>query len=452
MPKTPGSKQRNGGASGLEAIETTAEVFPDGTALELIRADEASNTSLVRWDGTSATIGHEFEVNGKIYRPPRVNSTAIRALRLPSGIAPYGSTGDLFSRIMKLFAEYTDLDASAVRQLAHFVFACWLVDELLVAPMLLIIAPLGGARGQLLRLLSILCRRALLLAEVTPAAISRVADLRPTFFFDEPTMTRRAGRLLYTTTNHRYFVLGNGRVGDAPSAKVIFSQEALRDRFLTGHALELIMSPTGRSVPLLEPGACKQIEAEFQSKLLRYRLINIGKIRPAAFDVGELPGQLQDVARALAAAVDDPELQVGIVQLLRARGQAAHLDSSAELGSAVLEALLFCCHCDGWSQVRSGEVADIVNTIWENRSEDRQTSPESVGWKLLALGLHTEPLGGAGNGLLLTEAIRAKIHSLAKGYRIPTLLQAARPDCPHCKANAGNSEAQRLDPSAAWEV
>jgi hypothetical protein len=436
MPKALESKQGNAGASPREAVETTSEVFPDGTALELIRLDsEAGDTSLLRWDGSSATVAHEFEARGKVYRPPQVNSRAIRALRLPGGIAPYGSTRDLFHEIMKLFAEYTDLAESDVRQLAYFVLASWLVDQLLVAPLLLIIAPLGGARAQLLRLLSSLCRRSLMLDEVSPAAVSRLAELKPTLVFDEPTMTRRAGRFLYTTSNYGDFALGNGRIMGAPSAKVICSQEALGDTLLTGQTLEIAMTPTGREVPFLEIGACEQIGAKFQAKLLHYRLSNLGKIRPPEFDVSELPAQLQDAARALAAsAVDDPELQLGVFQLLRERSQDAHLDASAEFASAILEGLLFCCHREGWSQVLSGELADIVNTIWENRGEGRTTTPESVGWKLRALGLRTEPLDGAGKGLRLTEAIRAKIHSLAKGYRVR---QAAQADCPHCRPTAG---------------
>lgn len=440
MPKTSESKPRNAGASRLEAIETTAEVFPDGTALELIRADaEAGCSSLLRWDGNNATVGHEFEVNGKVYRPPQVNSMAICALRFPGGVAPYGSTRDLFDQIVKLFAEYSDLAESDVRQLGYFVLASWLVDQLIVAPLLVIIAPLGGARGQLLRLLSILCRRALMLTDMTPAAVSRLTHLRPTFLFDEPAMTRRAGRFLYATSNHRHFALGNGQITEAPSAKVIFSQEALADPLLTSQALEITMLPAGQPVPFLEINVCEKIGATFQPKLLHYRLTNLGKVLTPEFDVSELAGPLHDVARALGCtAVDDPELRLGVVQLLRERGQNDQFDSSTELASVILEGLLFFCHREGELQILSGELADIVNTIWKNRGEGRKTTPESVGWKLRALGLHTEPLDGAGKGLRLTEAIRAKIHSLAKRYRVPSLRQVAHLGCLHCSPGSGS--------------
>lgn len=308
-----------------------------------------------------------------------------------------------------------------------------------VAPLLCIIAPLGVEKAQLLRLLSILCRRPLTLAEVTPAAISSLGKLKPTFVFDEPNMSRRAARLLYTTNNYRHIALGNGRIIDAMSAKVVCSQEPLGDTLLASQSLEITLSPSGRQVPFLKVGACEQIAEEFQSKLLQYRLTNLGRIRAPEpeFDVSELPAPMQDVARALGACIiNDEELRLGVVQLLRERGEDAHFDPSSELGSTILEGLLFCCHSEGWSQVLSSELADIVNTIWEKRGEGRKTTPESVGWKLRALGLRTEPLDGAGKGLRLTETLRAKVHSLAKGYRVPSLRQAAQAECPHCKVPA----------------
>jgi hypothetical protein len=438
MAKNPKSKQMKVVSTGHEAIETTSEVFSDGTALELIRpGSEAGETSLLRWDGSSATIGQEFEKDGKIYRPPQLHSTSLRALRLPGRIAPYGSTSDLFDGIRKVLKEYTDLAESYVWQLAYFFSGSWLADRLLVAPLLCIIAPLGVEKAQLLRLLSILCRRPLMLAEVTPAAISNLARLGPTFIFDEPNMSRRAGRLLYTTNNYRRFALGNGRIMDALSAKVICSQEPLGDSLLASQALEITLSPTGRVVPFLGVDACEQIADEFQSKLLQYRLTNLGKIRTPEFDVSELMVPMQDVARSLGACVvDDEKLQLGVVELLRECGRDVHLDSSTELGSAILEALLFCSH-KGRPHVLSGELADIVNAIWEKRGEGRKITPESVGWKLKALDLRTEPIDGAGKGLRLTEAVRARIHAMARAYKIPSLREAAQEECPHCKVAFG---------------
>jgi hypothetical protein len=344
----------------------------------------------------------------------------------------------MFNDICKLLSEYTDITEDHVRRIAYFILGSWLADCLLVAPFLFILAPLGTPRAQLLRLLSCLCRRPLMLAEATPAAISSLAIMRPTYLFDEPNLSQRAERFLHATNNCGRSAVRNGRIMDVFSAKVICSREPLRDALLVSQALEITLSPAGRQVPFLEDSVCAQIADEFQSKLLCYRLTNVGRIRTPEIDVSELTAPMQDLARALASCVvDDEELQLGVVRLLRERDQDVYLDPSTELGSAILEALLFCCHSEGRSQVLSGELADVVNTIWKKRGEGRQIKPESVGWKLQALDLRTEPIDGAGKGLRLTEAVRARIHTLAKAYRITSLRQAAQEECPHCNVSIG---------------
>ena len=423
-----------------EIIKTTAEVFSDGTALELIGLNSApGQTALLHWDGCSATIGKELEVTGKIYQPPRLNSAFLRALRLPAHLSPYGSTRDLFADICKAFVQYTDLAESHVRQIGHFVLGDWLADRLSVAPFLFITAPLDTPRAQLLRLLSSLCRRPLMLAEVTPAILSSFGSLKPTLLLDEPNLSGRIVRLLYATNIHGRFVLRKERVVDVFCAKVICSREPLCDAPRAGQALQITLSPGGRQVPFLEDSVWERIADEFQSKLLQYRLTNLGKIRNPEIDLSELTVPMQDVARALASCVvDDEELQDGIVRLLRERNQEIIFDHSSELGVVILESLLFCCHKDGRSQVLCGELCDISNTIWAQRGASQTTTPESVGWKLRGLDLRTEPIDGAGKGLRLTEAVRARIHVLARAYRAPSLRPTAQEGCPHCKAAGAN--------------
>ena len=388
---------------------------------------------MLRWDGESATLGQQFDVNGKIYRAPTLNST-LRALRLPGRVAPYGSTRDLFNDVLKLFIEYTDIAEGHVRKIPFFILGGWLVDRLLVAPFLSVIDPLSVAKAQLLRLLSCLCRRPLLLAEATPAAISGLASLRPTFLLDEPILSRRAERLLYATNNPGRFALRNGLATDVFSAKVICSREPLRDALLVTQALQITLPPPVRQVPFLETSVRERLADEFQSKLLQYRLTNLSTIRAPEIDVSELTAPMQDIARALGSCVaDDEDLQISLIQLLHESDRDFRLDPSTELASVVLESLLSCCHSDGRSQVLCGELTDIVNTIWTKRGEGRQTTPEALGWKLRALDLRTVPIDGAGKGLRLTEAVRARIHSLAQAYRVPSLRQAAQLGCPHCK-------------------
>jgi len=438
MSRIPQPRPEKNAAAGREDIETSGEAFPDGTMLELIR-DEAGATSLLRWDGNSATISKSFEVNGKVYRPLQLHPTIVRALRLPRHITPYGSTRDLFNDLCKVLTDYTDVAEQDASLMAYSILGSCLVDRLLVAPFVSIVAPVGAPRAQLLRLVSSLCRRPLIVAEATPAALSSLSSMRPTFLFDEPNLSRRAERLLYATNSSGRFVFRNERMMGVFSAKVICSREPLRDPSLASQALQVTLSASGRQVPFLEDFVSEQIADEFQPKLLQYRLTKFSTVRTPPIDVSELTAPMQDLARALATCVaDDEELQLGVVQLLRERDQEVRVDPSTELGSVVLEGLLFCCHTRGRSQVLCGELADIVNTMWTKRGEGRQTTPESVGWKLRALQLRTEAIDGAGKGLRLTEAARARIHSLARVYRVPSLQQVVQEECAHCQSAFGN--------------
>jgi hypothetical protein len=422
-----------------EAIKTTGQLFPDGTMLELVRPEPgADELGLLRWDGKSATIGKQFEVNDKIYRPVSLNRTHLSALHLPRHAAAYGTTRDLFNGIVRLFTEYSDIPESGAWQIAYFILASFLTERLVAAPFLSLTAPFGTPRTQLLRLLSCICRRALILADVTPAAIASLASLRPTFVFDEPNLSRRTERFLYASNSGGRIAVGNGRITDVSSAKVICCREPLRDALLASQALQVTLSPPSRQLPFLGERVCASIAAEFQAKLLQYRLENLNRICTPDVDVSELAVTLQDVARNIGSCiVDDKELQLGVVQLLRGRDQDVHLDSSTELGSAILEGLIFCCH-GSRLRVLCGELADVVNTIWEGRGEGRKTTPESVGRKLRALDLRTERIDGVGNGLRLTESARLRIHNLANAYRVPSLRQFARRECPHCKVVLGD--------------
>ena len=67
----------------------------------------------------------------------------------------------------------------------------------------------------------------------------------------------------------------------------------------------------------------------------------------------------------------------------------------------------------------------------------REVSPETVGWTLRALGLHTTPITGGKKGLSLLNDVREKIHELAAAYGVRTLREhPANPNCPLCQALA----------------
>ena len=67
------------------------------------------------------------------------------------------------------------------------------------------------------------------------------------------------------------------------------------------------------------------------------------------------------------------------------------------------------------------EVMRDVNTLLTGRAEALTVSPESIGWVLRGLGLHTDFVPGGRKGLILTQDVREQIHNLVARYGVRTL-------------------------------
>jgi hypothetical protein len=331
--------------------------------------------------------------------------------------------------------------------MVYTVFSSWLVERLSVAPLVSIIAPVGSPRGQFLSFLSTLYRRPLLLAEGNLGVLSCLpTDMHPTCLFDEPELSRRAQSLLYASCNRGSIIARHKRIISTFSAKVVCSREPLHDSLLASQALEISLPPGCPPAPFLDIAQSTHIAEEFQPKLLLYRLQSFAKVRTPEIDVTGLSAPMQDVARCLASSVvGDAELQRAVVEVLRERDDEARILSS-EPESTILEALRISVHEEDRQEVLCGELADIVDTLWAERGEGQQITPESVGRKLKALGLRTQPIGSAGKGLRFTNAVRARAHALAREYRIPTLAQTAKKGCHYCDASAATA-AQAAPPA-----
>ncbi len=333
-----------------------------------------------------------------------------------------------------LLTRFIDLPEECVRKVAYFGLATWPADRVHAAPVLSITASLTSQSIVLLQLLALVCRRALWLGDVNPAALcSLPMHLRPTLLLDEVHLGASFQRLLRASSVQGRYVARNGRTLDLYSPKVICSREPLRDPWLASRALQVALAPTRQRLPLLDRETSEQIAEEFQAKLLMYRLTNYHKVCTPSIDVEELTAPTQSLARSLAACVvGDEGLQSALVSLLRQQDREIQVERSAGLESVVLEALLFCCHDGNRSTVRAAELAEITNTILTGRGQGLQLSAETVGWKLKLLGFHTEPIGSGGKGLYLLDEVRARIHGLARDYAVPSVQQGSMKMCPQC--------------------
>ena len=135
--------------------------------------------------------------------------------------------------------------------------------------------------------------------------------------------------------------------------------------------LNVHCDPTCGRLPVINCATMEKICAEFQSKLLDYRLKILAKVRKADFDGPTLPTPFRMMAQALGACiVDAPQLQADIVRLLESQAAVLRESRLLDPNCVAIEALLALCHGENGSiRVGIGEFAAKATAILADRCE-----------------------------------------------------------------------------------
>lgn len=159
--------------------------------------------------------------------------------------------------------------------------------------------------------------------------------------------------------------------------------------------------------------------ATAQSQFLAYRFLGRNQVATSSFRVAGFRPELRAVAGVLGAAiVDDPELQQGILEVLKGYDEQTRTDRASGLEGTVLRAVLSHCHQKDQQQVFVREIAATVNRIYREEGESLKLSNEKVGHVLKHVGLYTGRLGNAGRRLVLDNSTRSQAHRLGHSYDV----------------------------------
>jgi hypothetical protein len=419
-------------------IQTSGAVWDKGCAIDLIRGEgQNAGLRLLTWDGRRANPAQSFIRDDMIYVPLSLRPTIARALLLPAGAVAYGSTGQLFNEISSLVSRVTRLPDSVVTPVVFFIFGTWLTDRLPLAPFLWITAPQMVSTGPLLQVLTLLCRRALLVIEPNLTALRALPmQLNPTILTEVSTVAPAFLKALRASSRRGTLAVVGDKLLDLVCAKAVISNQPLRDPAIAGFPLEIALPSSREYVPRLDTQEAERIASEFQAKFLMYRFLNYARVTKPAFDLSEYTAPVQDVAYGLGACiVGDDRLQRQIIPFLKARDHEIQVERTSLLESIVIEALWAACHGSKPDDLPVTDLTKSVNTILVGRGEAQEVSPEIVGWKLRGLGLRTDFITGGRKGVKLPNETRAMIHSLAAAYGVRTLqLGAVSGSCSVCAA------------------
>jgi hypothetical protein len=263
-------------------------------------------------------------------------------------------------------------------------------------------------------------------------------ELYPALFLERFEFSRQLQSVLRASSAQDVYVPWKGRLIKTCCAKVLCTDEPLDHERLGHGTIEIPVTPTRKSLPILEKRSQQEIASKFQSKFLRFRLTNYNRVRNSDFDVPQFESSVRELARCLGACVaEDPELQKEIIPLLTERNEElqADLDCAKYLNAIVVDTMFSFCHQEREQSLYVREIASGVNAILRERGEMLELTPRQVGSKLRSMGITTKRLDGLGRGIQLLDPIRQRIHRLAWNYQIGfgiLELDDPRTNCPHC--------------------
>jgi hypothetical protein len=345
----------------------------------------------------------------------------------------FGTTATLFDEIRDFLTLHPGLPSESVLKLTYFAIAIQFADCCNIWPFASVVAPDTVGSSLFLRMFACISVNPVQIGEVMLNAILTLPrSPRPgILLIDQLATSKELERLLRIMSRPGSPIFRHGEFHDVSIPTLVCTAEPLRDRWILDQALQVTLTPTRGPLPNFDPETLDQSARKLRGKLVRYREINLAKVRNSHFDAPELSSPMREIASMLGNSIaDDPSLQRLVPMLLQPQDQDVRTRRTDSVHAVEIEAALFLSHENKRGQARIGEITTVANGILKGRGESIQLDPREVGNHLRALGLFSERLGRAGRGIRFMNEIRQKIHQLARAYDVRSVQGDAR--CEFC--------------------
>ena len=402
-----------------------SHLLPGEPLVETVRdPNDPACFVFLRWQNGIASMVPSIEHTGTLYVPPESIQASHSQIILPDNVRPCRGPAALIADIVETLAKFIEADRELLVLLASVVLYSWFPDCFEAVPYIWIVGPLGSAKTKLLRLLSCLCRRALLIGDVRSGLLYALTDhFNPTLLIDELDLdnsSRSADvlRLLRSGSVAGVPAGRNGKLFATYGMKIIASREVPRDAPLLSRCVVVSMLPSGNETQPFDDIAIRQIAQRFQPELLMFRFTNYSTVksfRLPSRTLQDFTPRMKQLALALVAPIqDDTESASVVLSALRERDRDSELERALEpewLAATILFELI---HEGPLHSILVGGIASSINEKLKFRGEGFRISARKVGAVLKSLGLRTESLGCLGRGLLFAPAMNKQIHTVAR--------------------------------------
>ena len=358
--------------------------------------------------------------------PPVENSEILDRIRLPRGAESYKSAQEILSGLESFISRCIAVDEKYVPVLANFVLSTWFVDRFLVAPYLSVVGLPQSGKTTLLRLLNLVCRRSLLVADISTASFYwACAKFMATILIDETGTAgnnRALRHMLRSGTTRDVLAIRRDSGFHSYGAKVVSWLEPPDDLPLNSRCI-LIPMFESKGAALLEIGDPKirQLADSLQAQLLRFRLDNFKKIHPVPVPGDDvLRPRARDILRTLTAIHPQYDQRSQVLLTFFKSGQILPAEPLSREQNVVLKVLFSLVHgsVEEFSGIYVAQVTEIVNEFLKLDGERFRFVPRKVGHVLTSLGFCDRKRKNSGWTLQLSLQDAEKIHQLAARYGI----------------------------------
>jgi hypothetical protein len=309
---------------------TVTGAFPSeipGCLVEVVRnREDPELLEFLRWSNGAGVRNSQILHGGTCFVPPFPRTSSYFAVTVARDVRPCRLAPALLDAIVDVIATYVDIPGDGTLVVASFVLSTWFPDCFEAVPYLWIIGPLGSAKTRLLRLLSCLCRRSLLVGDLRAGSLYQLTDasdstlLIDEFEVDQTKHSAEIIRLLRTGTVPGMPTVRNGRLFSTFGFKVISSRSLPPDAALCSRVIAVPLLQTDREMPPFTDKEMQAIEQEFQPELLMFRFTKHSEVREFRLDPSQLrllSPRMRQIARAICAPLQtDNEAESRILSIL----------------------------------------------------------------------------------------------------------------------------------------